>query len=790
MNQLWYRKPAKQWEEALPLGNGRLGAMVFGGIDKERIQVNEESMWYGGKGNRNNPDLKAYLPQVRKLLSDGKIREAERLLLLAGSGCPQSEHPYQTLGEIELDYHCRSKAERYHRSLDLEAAVANVHFSLDSVDFEREFFISRPGGCMLMRLKASEQGKINLTAALSRGRFYDGVGKWHDDGILLRGNLGRGGVEFAAMLRAKIKGGCLRLIGESLCIEAADEVILYYAADTTYHIASEVKERYVRRYFAENVFPEDLDYFGLNELERKEYLYQMALQSLLQEQLAERIDSCMNTGYESLRAEHIRDYRSLFGRVKLTLDVSDGNEADARPTDERLSSPCGDIGLMKQLFDYGRYLLICSSREGDLPATLQGIWNKEFTPPWDSKYTININLEMNYWPAEICNLAECHTTLLPLLKKMQINGRKTARQMYGCRGFVAHHNTDIHGDCSPQDHWIPGTYWVMGAAWLCTHLWIHYEYTRDKVFLREAFPVMAEAALFFVDFLIEKDGYLVTSPSVSPENTYILPTGEQGACCIGATMDNQILRHFLKGCIEAGKVLGDEVYGFKVDGIDDMEAFLTQIAMIKDRLMPTRVGSRGTIMEWMEEYEEAEPGHRHISHLYGLYPSDEITMDGTPELAAAARKTLERRLQNGGGHTGWSRAWIMNHYAKLWDGEKAYENLEKMLEKSTYPNLFDKHPPFQIDGNFGAAAAIAQMLVQSNRDRVVLLPALPKAWKSGMVKGLRLAGNAEIVISWKDGKLQTCSIYAFSDYDARIKYKEKTVHITLRAGENCQVPLP
>ena len=789
MNQLWYRKPAGQWEEALPLGNGRLGAMVFGGTDKERIQVNEESMWYGGRVDRNNPDLKSHLPQIRQLLSDGKIQEAERLLLLAGSGCPQSEHPYQTLGEIEMDYRCPGEAKGYRRNLDLDTAAAGVRFSLDGVDYEREFFVSRPAGCMVMRLKASALGKINLTAALSRGRFYDGAGKWRDDGILLRGNLGRGGVEFASMLRAKTKGGCLRLIGENLCIEAADEVILYFAADTTYHIGSEVKDEYVRNYFAEHEFPGEPEYFGLGEPERKEYLYQAALQSLLQEQLAERMDKCMEKEYEAVRAEHIRDYRSLFGKVELAFDVPEDGDADSRSTDERLSNPCGDIGLMKQLFDYGRYLLICSSRAGDLPATLQGIWNKEFIPPWDSKYTININLEMNYWPAETCNLAECHTTLLPLLQKMQRNGRKTARQMYGCRGFVAHHNTDIHGDCSPQDHWVPGTYWVMGAAWLCTHLWTHFEYTRDKAFLRAAFPVMAEAALFFVDFLIEKDGYLVTSPSVSPENTYILPTGEQGACCIGATMDNQILRHFLSGCIEAGRVLGEEVQKFEIEGIDDITAFLAEITRIKERLMPTRVGSQGTILEWMEEYEEAEPGHRHISHLYGLYPSDEITMDGTPALAAAARKTLERRLQNGGGHTGWSRAWIMNHYAKLWDGEKAYENLEKMLEKSTYPNLFDKHPPFQIDGNFGAAAAIAQMLVQSNPDRVVLLPALPKAWNSGTVKGLRLVGNAEADITWKDGKLVSCTIRAFSDYDTTIKYQEKAVRITLPAGGSCEAPL-
>lgn len=802
MNRLWYSKPAGQWEEAIPLGNGKLGAMVFGGTDREIIQTNEESMWYGGRVDRNNPDLKKNLPEIRRLLEEGQIQKAEHLLALAATGCPQSMHPYQVLGNIELGYHCGGKAKQYVRQLDLDKAVASVSFSIGDVDYKREYFISRPAGCMTVRLTVSQPGKLSLTARQERGRFHDGLGKWKENGIILYGNLGRGGVEYAMMLRARAKGGDVQIIGETLQIQDADEILLYFAADTSYQIAPEQKEQYIAKYFNDNSLPDEPEYSGLSIPERKEYLYQQALQSFLRERLDERTERCMSMEYDALMEEHLKDYLALYGRVELQLGNTgkpsventsssevpgNGGGRDLLPTDERLLHPQGDIGLMKQLFDFGRYLLICSSREGDLPATLQGIWNRDLTPPWDSKYTININLEMNYWPAEICNLSECHTVLLPLLKKMQQNGRKTAREMYGCRGFVAHHNTDIHGDTAPQDRYIPGSYWVMGAAWLCTHLWTHYEYTQDKAFLREAFPVMAEAALFFVDFLIEKDGYLVTSPSVSPENTYILPTGERGACCIGPTMDNQILRHFFIGCLGAAAELGEETGKCTVEGIDDMEAFLVHLSEIKERLMPTRVGSQGTILEWMEEYGEAEPGHRHISHLYGLFPSDEITMDGTPALAAAARKTLENRLSHGGGHTGWSRAWIMNHYAKLWDGEKFYDNLEKMLENSTYPNMFDKHPPFQIDGNFGASSAIAQALVQSNQERVVLLPALPEEWACGSVKGLRLVGNAEIDLSWKDGKLQTCAVRAFSDYSTKIKYADKVLQISLKAGEAMEV---
>lgn len=806
MSRLWYRQPAAEWEEALPIGSGRLGAMIFGGVDRELIQVNEESMWFGGAVNRHNPDLKENLPIIRKYLDKGEIRKAEQLMDIAMSGCPDSMHSYQTLGEIQIMFDGLGSAsdrknwkvknveepehtEHYKRSLDLDNAVAVTSFQWGNIGYHREYFASHPADCILMRFTAEEPGTVNFTARLRRGKWFDGVKKTGKDGILLYGNLGRGGYEFAMELRAKAVGGKVCTVGESLKVENAKEVCLFFTADTTYHYTGEEKDAWVRNYLREEHSLRDGLTEELSETEKQEYRYQTALQALLEKKLSERFERVLASSYEKLREEHIRDYRSLYDRFEFQLEGIE--QHDERPTDERLcdaKAGKADIGLSKMLFDFGRYLTVAGSREGGLPTTLQGLWNKDFFPPWDSKYTININTEMNYWHVESCNLSDCHMPLFRLLEKVQKNGRYTAREMYGCRGFVAHHNTDIHGDTAPQDIWYPGSYWTMGGAWLCTHLWMHYLYTRDKEFLKKAFPVMAEAALFFVDFLIEKDGYLVTNPSVSPENTYILPNGEKGSCCIGATMDNQILRDLFDGCIGAWKALGGETpEGCRIEDVDNIPELMQQIADCRNRLMPDRISESGRIMEWMEDYEEADPGHRHISHLYGLYPAGQITVDGTPELAEAARKTLEHRLLNGGGHTGWSRAWIMNHYASLWDGEKAYENIEKMLEVSTYPNLFDRHPPFQIDGNFGACAAMNRMLVQSSENRVILLPALPAAWRSGSVRGLRLVGNAEVTLSWNNGRLEKAVFRADSDYDTCVIYRKKQMRIKICAGESREV---
>lgn len=734
MSRLWYKQPAAVWEEALPLGNGRMGAMIFGDPVNEQIQVNEDSMWYGGPVDRINPDTKEYLPKIRELILKGEIRKAERLMKMAMSGCPDSAHPYQTLGNIHFLFENIGEVSSYERSLDLERAVYKSSFTADGICYSRELFISAPDDVMVMRLTADQKNAITFQALLRREKFFDGIKKCGNNGICLYGNLGKGGFDFAMQLSAFPVGGRVCVIGEHLLVEEADEVLLVFCSGTTYRMKN------------------------------------------VEAEIDVKVKEAAKKSYEELLAAHVEDYKNLFDRVEFSL--GDLSAYDALPTDERIGRAAEgsvDVGLSKMYFDFGRYLLISCSREGTLPATLQGIWNKDMLPPWDSKYTININTQMNYWPAENCNLTECHMPLFEQIKNMVKKGRETAERMYGCRGFMCHHNTDIWGDTVTQDHWIPGSYWVMGAAWLCTHQWTHFEYTKDMEFLKEHFPIMREAALFFLDYMIEDDGYLKTCPSVSPENTFILPSGERGSNTAGVTMDNQILRDLFTQCIKAAELLGVE---------DELNE---QIKAARERLVPTQIGEKGNILEWPVDYEEAEPGHRHISHLYGLHPSEQITMDGTPELAKAARVTLERRLSHGGGHTGWSRAWIMNHYAKLWDGEAAYYNFEQLMARSTLPNLFDNHPPFQIDGNFGAAAAIAEMLVQSTSERIVLLPALPDAWKEGSMRGLCVKGGAELDLAWKDGKLTQALLRAKQDICTRVRLGEQVKEVALKAGQEQEI---
>ncbi|MDE7354521.1 MAG: glycoside hydrolase family 95 protein [Acetatifactor sp.] len=764
MSKLWYRQPAEIWEEALPLGNGRVGAMVFGKVNRERIQVNEESVWLGRKRNRINPDAADYMGEIQEAVFGGQIQKAQRLLDMAAAGCPDSMNPYQTLGDVGIEIEGSEKIENYERSLDLEDGTVRVAYESEGIAYRREIFASHPEDCLVMRFTADPPGRITLRANLSRGKYFDRVGRAGRDTIYLYGDQGSEGISFLSALRALQTGGEVRTVGQNLCVENAEEVILLFTAATTW------QKETVR---------------GMGSLEER---------FLALKERAEKIFARASAfSYAELWDRHVRDYRSLYGRVQLELEGC--GRFDALPADERLraAGECqADPGLGKLLFDFGRYLMISCSRPGGLPATLQGIWNQDFLPPWDSKYTININTQMNYWIAESCNLSECHLPLFDLLSRMRESGGETARKMYGCRGFVAHHNTDIHGDCAPQDTWYPATYWVMGAAWLCTHIWNHYEYTLDIRFLKEYYPIIKEAVSFFLDFLVEKDGYLVTCPSVSPENTYRLPGGESGAVTYGPAMDNQILRDLFGQCLQAAEILqkaypeGQAREGQA--GIGEQEKFLEQVRRALGMLRPDRISGRGTLMEWVEDYEECEPGHRHISHLYGLHPSGQITVDGTPELARAAAKTLESRLSQGGGHTGWSRAWIINLYAKLWDGEKAYANLEQLLSGSTYPNLFDRHPPFQIDGNFGAAAAIAQMLIQSSGERVVLLPALPRAWESGSVKGLRIRGNAQVELEWKEHRLTACRITAYSALRTRVLYEGRKLEVQIPAGETHSLP--